>query len=230
MSSARTAFQQGSRARAGWAAAAAALSALLVAGCDLSGDAPIVRPVGPTADATPLPQPIVTAEPVVDPYEEAAERIEELLAQQATEPITVVDGLVPETEDPFEAQIMELRATDLSLVLHIHLKPADGRPLDLTHLDGGLSGQLGEGNRTIADFALVDEISQQQIMPTVYRADVSTEDPQQRCMCSSLPAMLPPDGVRLTAHFVRPEEGFESIKVKVPGSGLSASIFPAARN
>lgn len=122
---------------------------------------------------------------------------------------------------------MTLRATDLSLVLHLQLRPASGKPLDLSALDGGLSGELGESNRTLADVALVDEATDLRILPTVYRPDVSTEDPDQRCMCSSLPQVLPPEGVRLTAHFVRPEQGFTSLVVQIPGAKDSAPISPA---
>lgn len=101
------------------------------------------------------------------------------------------------------------------------------RSLDLAGLDGGFSGGLGDGNRTLADVALVNEKGDREILPTVYRPEAATEDPDQRCMCSSLPAVLPPEGVRLTAHYVRPDEGFRSVVVRIPGLGESRSLAPA---
>jgi hypothetical protein len=206
-------------------AAPAVVAALVLAGCDLRSDAPVVAPVGPTAVATRAPQ----ADPAqqTDGYAEALSEIERLLARADGEPIDTLEGTVRDSEDALVAEIMEIRATELSIVLRIQLRPGDGQPLDLRAVDGGLSGELGEGNRTIADVALVDEAGERQVLPTVYRPDVNVEDPEQRCMCSSLPAVLPPEGVRVTAHYVRPEKGFRSVVVRIPGLGDSRPLAPS---
>lgn len=198
---------------------------VLLAGCDLSTEAPVAVPVGPTAAATALPQaPSTAAADIQASYDDAADRIAALLAEDGREPIDVVRGTVESTGATFDLQVLSLQTTELSLVLHLQLLPTDGQPLDLSSIDGGLSGELGEGNRTIADIALRDEASDVRVLPTVYRPDVGTEDAGQRCMCAALPQVVPPGGVRLTAHYVRPEDGFRSVVVEVPGLQPSASI------
>lgn len=205
--------------------AVAAVLALALSGCNLSPEAPVVAPVGPTAEATALPQESSDAAAQAEAdYAEAAERIEELLAEADREPIDTVRGTVAGTDDEFDVQILALRRTELSLVLHLQLLPVGDEPLDLSAVDGGLSGELGEGNRTIADISLLDERSDDTLLPTVYRPDVGEEDPAQRCMCGTLPQIVPPEGVRLTAHYVRAEEGFESVIVAIPGAEQSAPI------
>jgi hypothetical protein len=206
-------------------AAAAVVAALLLTGCDLRSEAPVVAPVGPTAVATRAPQ----ADPAqqTDGYAEALSEIERLLARADGEPIDTVEGTVRGSEEALVAEIMEIRATELSIVLRIQLRPGNGQPLDLRAVDGGLSGELGKGNRTIADVVLVDEAGERQVLPTVYRPDVNVEDAEQRCMCSSLPAVLPPEGVRVTAHYVRPEKGFRSVIVRIPGLGDSRPLAPS---
>lgn len=195
--------------------------ALLLGGCNLAPEAPVVAPIGPTAPATALPQAPSTAEA---DYDDAAARIEEMLDQTQRPPIDTVRGTVRGTDEPFDLQILSLRTNDLSLVLHLQLVPVDGQPLDLSALDGGLSGELGEGNRYIADVVLADEGSDQQVLPTVYRPEVAREDSAQRCMCSRLPAVVPPEGVRLTAHYIRPESGFSLVRVLLPGAEQSVVI------
>ncbi|MGD8148826.1 hypothetical protein [Ornithinimicrobium sp. Y1694] len=205
--------------------AAVGAAAFVLGGCDLASDAPIVAPVGPTADAT--HQPGDDATPTIVGYAAAAAEIEAKLAQTSGQPIDTVQGSVEGVDGEIVADIVEIRATDLSIVLRIQLRPAGEESLDLTGVDGGLSGELGEGKRTIADIALVDEAGERQVLPTVYRPEAATEDPDQRCMCSTLPAVLPPEGVRVTAHYVRPEDGFRSVKVRIPGLGDSRPLAPA---
>lgn len=207
----------------------ATMAALLVASvltaCNLTPDAPVVAPVGPTAPATALPQaPSTAAADMQAAYDDAEARIEEMLRETSRQPIDTVRGVVPGTEEEFDVQILSLQTNDLSLVLHLQVVPVGGAPLDLSAVDGGLSGGLGDGNRTIADIALVGEGSELELLPTVYRPDVGTEDSAQRCMCSSLPAMVPPEGVRMTAHYVRPDEPFLSVRVQVPSAEPSVVI------
>lgn len=211
------------------AAVALSLTALLT-GCDLSDEAPVAVPVGPTAAATALPQaPSTAAADIQASYDDAVDRIDALLAEDGRAPIDVIRGTIEETGATFDLQVLSLQTTELSLVLHLQLVPTDGQPLDLSSVDGGLSGELGEGNRTIADIALRDEASDVRVLPTVYRPDVGTEDVEQRCMCAALPLVVPPDGVRLTAHYVRPEGGFRSVVVEVPGAEPSAAIGTGGR-
>lgn len=207
-------------------AALACAVALLLSGCDLRSDAPIVAPVGPTADATRAPAQDQPA-PTIVGYDAAAAEIEAMLEATNGRPIDTIQGEIPGVDGEVIADIIEIRNTDLSIVLRIQLRPAGEERLDLAALDGGFSGEVGEGKRTIADVALVDESGERQILPTVYRPEAATEDPDQRCMCSSLPAVLPPDGVRLTAHYVRPDEGFRSVIVAIPGLGESRPLAPA---
>lgn len=207
----------------------AVLGVMVTGACDLSDDPPVVEQVGPTAEATQQEESqVAVTTDAADAYDEAAGRIEDILADRSSTPIETVTGKVRGTDEPFEVDIVSVRATDLSIVVHLQLRPVGGESLDLGSLDGGLSGDLAEGTRTIADIALVDEATDLRILPTVYRADVNTEDPDQRCMCSSLPSMLPPDGVRLTAHFVRPEQGFRSLIVQIPGFEDSGPLAPAS--
>lgn len=206
-------------------AATLAVAALLLAGCDLAPGAPVVAPVGPTAPATQVPVAESTAAADIEAaYQDAQSRIEEMLQESARRPIDVVTGTVPGTDEKFEIEVLQLQSSQLSLVLHLQLRPEGDEPLDLSTLTNGLSGELGDGTRYIADLALAEEGSQKRVLPTVYRPDVNEESSTQRCMCSSLPEVVPPGGVRLTAHYVRPEEGFRSVQVQVPGSEPSVPI------
>lgn len=205
--------------------AAVAAGALLLTGCDLSPGAPVVAPVGPTAQATAVPVVESTAAADLEAaYRDAETRIEDLLQETAREPIDVLTGTVPGTGEEFAVEVLQLQSSELSLVLHLQLRPVGTDPLDLSSLTDGLSGELADGSRHIADVALAEEGSQLRVLPTVYRRDVNEEDAQQRCMCSSLPLVVPPEGVRLTAHYVRPQEGFRSVTVQVPGSEPSVPI------
>ena len=198
---------------------------ILVSGCSASDEPPQVSTVGPTDAATGLPSASVNGSAEIEAnYNEAAQEIDDLLQEDARDPIDTVSVKVPGSDEPMLVDILSLRTTDLSIVLHLQIRPEGDSPLDLSAVDGGLSGELGDNNRTIADIALLDEGSENQILPTVYRPDVGTEDPFQRCMCSYLPSVLPPEGVRLTAHYVRPEDGFSSVNVGIPGAEDSAAI------
>lgn len=205
--------------------AGAAAVALLLAGCDLAPQAPVVEAVGPTAPATEVPVAEATAGADIEAaYADAEARIDELLQETAREPIDVLTGTVPGTDDEFEIEVLSVSSSDLSLVLHLQLRPAGDEPLDLSSLTNGLSGELADGTRYIADIALADEGSDLRVLPTVYRPEVGEESADQRCMCSSLPQVVPPEGVRLTAHYVRPTEGFRSVVVDVPGTDPSVPI------
>lgn len=196
--------------------------AAILAACTPSNDVPVVAPQGPTAEATAVPTQTADLEAAL--YDDAAREIERRLAEPPRTPIEEVSGTVRDTGDGIVVEIRSVNQTEHSFVLHLQLRPAGDAPVDLTGVDGGLSGELGEGTRTIADIALVDEATDRRILPTVYRADVAQEDASQRCMCSSLPDHLPVEGVTLTAHYVRPEAGFRSMIVEVPGMEPSRSM------
>lgn len=193
-----------------------------LAACAPLDDVPVVAPEGPTAQATAVPTREAGLEAAL--YDDAVREIERRLAEPVGTLIDEVSGTVRDTDDEVVVEIRAVKQTDHSIVLHLHLRPAGDDPVDLTGLDGGLSGELGEADRTIADIALVDEATDRRILPTVYRPDVSKEDAAQRCMCSSLPDLVPVEGVALTAHYVRPEAGFRSMMVDVPGMKLSRSF------
>lgn len=195
---------------------------LVLTACTPSADVPVVAPQGPTAEATAVPAPQADLEAAL--YDDAAREIERMLAEPPRTPIEEVSGALRDSDEEVVVAIRSISQTEHSFVLTLQLRPAGDEPVDLTGLDGGLSGELGEDTRTIADIALVDEATDRRILPTVYRADVSEEDATQRCMCSSLPDHLPVDGVRLTAHYVRPEAGFRSMIVEVPGMEPSRSM------
>ncbi|GAA1176300.1 hypothetical protein GCM10009584_17200 [Ornithinimicrobium humiphilum] len=201
------------------AGAVVAAAAVGLTACTPSNDVPVVAPQGPTAEATAVP----TAEQALEAalYDDTAREIERQLAEPPRTPIDELSGSLRDTDGEVVVEVRSITQTEHSFVLHLQLRPAGDEPVDLGNLDGGLSGELGEGTRTIADVALVDESTDRRILPTVYRADVSTEDADQRCMCSSLPDVLPVEGVRLSAHYVRPEAGFRSMVVDVPGLARS---------
>lgn len=200
----------------------APLAALALVACTPAADVPVVAPQGPTAVATAVPTPEADLQAAL--YDDAAREIERRLAEPPRTPIEEVSGTVRGTDDEIVVEIRSVNQTEHSFVLHLQLRPAGEEPVDLTGLDGGLSGELGEGTRTIADIALVDEATERRILPTVYRPDVAEEDADQRCMCSSLPDHLPVEGVTLTAHYVRPEAGFRSMIVEIPGMEPSRSM------
>lgn len=186
---------------------------LLLPGCSGQETTPWVIEQGPTADPGDFPDPPAVTTQARSELDLAMAEIEDRLAVQ-DEPLQTLAGALPDGS-PFVVEVVSLTATESSVLARLRLLPASGGELDLPA--GGLSGSLPEEDRSISDLALIDDTTGRQLLPTVHRPDVTREGPQ-RCLCSQLPRSVPAEGVLLSAHFVRPADGFSLVRVRVPGA------------
>ncbi len=196
--------------------------AVLLGGCTGAESTPWVVEAGPTADVGDFarPEPAPTTEGRSD-RELAVAEIEDRLAARE-DPLQVITGELPDGT-PVEVEVLSLAATPTSLLARFRLTPRGDEPVELD-LEGGLSGTLARGDRSLADVELVDDATGRRLLPTVFRPDVTKEDEGQRCLCSLLPRVLPADGVTLSVHYARPAEGFDLVRLSVPGLDEGAPV------
>lgn len=197
------------------------LAAGVLGGCTGPDSTPWIAEQGPTAHADDFPDPVVATQDGRTDVERAVAEIESRLAAR-DEPLQVLSGTLPDGTD-VDVEVVSITATETSVLARFRLLPADGQEVRLD-VDGGLSGTLAAGDRSIADVELVDDATGRRLLPTVFRPDVTVEGEEQRCLCSRLPRVLPVEGVPLSAHYARPGEGFDLVRLAVPGLEQGAPV------
>lgn len=190
------------------------LAGPVLGACSGPDSTPWIAEEGPTAHADDFPDPVVATQDGRTDVERAVADIEARLADR-DEPLQVLSGTLPDGTD-VDVEVVSLTATQTSILARLRLLPAAGEEVPLV-VEGGLSGTLAAGDRSIADVVLVDDATGRKLLPTVFRPDVTVEGDGQRCLCSQLPRVLPAEGVSLSAHYARPGEGFDLVRLAVPG-------------